>query len=335
MGLYTLSNRRPGTSYADLVRAEAPLAKSNYYKVLNRQLQEKELEQGQAQHEAELALLAEQFNKKYALSQEQFDTTLEQSQAEFDKTLEQLYAQLEQGQTQHEETLAANTEQFTQQYGLEQKQIEESKKQADYANKMALLGLGIEAAPYAAKGITALTGLGLGGGSAAAPATAAVGTPAAAGYTATGGTAASASSGTTAATGMSAGLGAATAIGIPLAIAIGSGHFKQLGKGDTPGIDELWHTYTPEQKEAFVNSGKLNAQQLQWVAYNDTDFYKTHPEMQNQLRQNVMTEESGRPGAYSFTGPAWKGITEEEKSQLTKDLTKGKHSTRMRRFDES
>lgn len=331
----TLSNRR---RYSDLVRAESPLARENYYAKKRRDLEEERLATEKSLATQQLTQQQAQFEKSLAEMQSQYKGSLAEGTRQHEETLAEMKREYEEGlaeqNRQHQETLASEKTIADKSYELSQQAQKQAGKQADIASGIGLAGLGIEAYPVISNMF--------GGGAAASAAagSSALGAPAAAGYTATGGAGTGAStlagsSGTTAAGGMGALAGSATAVGVPLAIAIMSGHFKQLGKKDTPGIDELWHTYTPEQKEAFVNSGNLNAQQLQWVAYNDTDFYKTHPEMQNQLRQNVMTEESGRPGSYSFSGPAWAGVSDEEKSRLRKDLTKEKHATRMKRFDDS
>jgi hypothetical protein len=109
---YALTGAQTRPRYADMIRAEAPIARERYFANRNYALDERALEQS-----------AEQFNKSTELTKSQ---------------------------------------------------IEEQRKQAEQTQNLALLGLGIEAAPYILKGASSLYGL-AGGGTAAASAAPGVG----------------------------------------------------------------------------------------------------------------------------------------------------------------
>lgn len=235
MALVNLNRKR--MPYADIVRAEAPLAKQAYYNRLAREQERKKLIEEGSLAKKQLAQSAEQFEKSLGAEKEQFETGLAESKR-----------------------------QFAESTALSRQQSEEQAKQARISQGIATAGLGIEAYPYIKKGVSALGNV-LFSESAPAVAETTSLTTTGAGTTAGGGlTGGGASSGGLGGAGV-AGIAAAAILGQQMAVNATDTTYKGQKTGgfftrDEQGRwaprfgNEPWHGYLNEQWGIAPSAGE-------------------------------------------------------------------------------
>jgi len=326
--------------YTDIVRAEAPLARRQFFEkkardleaknlATSKELAEQQLAQQQTQFDSSLAEQARQHKENIAMTrgehesdlaerkrqfEEQYSQQEQQHQGTLAETMRQHNEQIAARDKQHTESLAAEKSNLAKDLNLQRDIASEHGRQADMATKISLAGLGVEAAPYLsslAKGAGAKLA-----GTAATTAAAKGAAAAGAAPAVTGGAGAATATGSvTPSAGMGAMAGAGTAVGVPLAIAIMSGKFKQLGgKGVTPvkkkwgawnadKRNKRWANFTPEQKASIFSrfQGDLSEDQKRdaFLSFAQTSQFSMGKHYKKWLKSKPKKERSALMAEYN------------------------------------